>query len=195
MLTAFVVQLLSFVQLFVTLWTAACQASLSLTFSQSLSKFTSIKSVMLSDLLILCHLLLLLPSVFPSIRVFSKLLVLHIRWPRYWRFSFSLSPSSDYSGLIFLVFWHFPSVLRCSVLCPTFFPFVFPLCISVWEVSIDKFPSSVIPFLIFVQSNHDQMEDILHFYYFVFDLQNLFLFFLRPSIHIICFCIWSTFFL
>ena len=72
---------------------------------------------------------------------------------------------------------------------------MFSVYISVWEVSIDKFPSSVIPFLIFVQSNHDQMEDILHFYYFVFDLQNLFLFFLRPSIHIICFCIWSTFFL
>ena len=87
-----------------TLWTAACQASLSLTFSQSLSKFTSIKSVMLSDLLILCHLLLLLPSVFPSIKVFPNESAFHIRWLKYWSFSFS--PSKNYSGLVsFKINW------------------------------------------------------------------------------------------
>jgi len=80
------------------LWTAACQASLSITSSQSLLKLMSIKLVMLSDNLILCHCLLLLPLILPSIRVFSS--VLCIRWPKYWRFSFSISPSNEYSGLI-----------------------------------------------------------------------------------------------
>ena len=83
-----VVQLLSHVQLFVTPWTAACQASLSLTISQSLPKFMSIQSVMLSDHLILCHSLLLPPSIFPSIKVFSNESALHIRSPKYWCFSF-----------------------------------------------------------------------------------------------------------
>ena len=87
-------------QLFVTPWTAAHQASLSITNSQSLLKLMSIKSVMPSNHLILCHPLLLLPSVFPSIRVFSKESVLCIRWPKYWSFSFSISPSNEYSGLI-----------------------------------------------------------------------------------------------
>ena len=87
-------------QLFVTPWTAAHQASLSITNSQSLLKLMSIKSVMPSNHLILCHPLLLLPSVFPSIRVFSKKSVLCIRWPKYWSFSFSISPSNEYSGLI-----------------------------------------------------------------------------------------------
>ena len=82
------------------LWTAACPASLSFTNSQSLLKFTSIKSVMPSNHLILCGPLLLLPSIFPSIRVFSNKSVLHIRWPEYWSFSFSFSPSNEYSGLI-----------------------------------------------------------------------------------------------
>ena len=81
-------------------WTAACQASLSVTNSQSLLKLMSIELVMPSNHLILCCSLLLLPSVFPSIRLFSNELVLHIRWPKYWRFSFSISPSSEYSGLI-----------------------------------------------------------------------------------------------
>ena len=81
-------------------WTAVCQASLSLTISRSLPKFLSIASVMSSSHLILCHPLLLLPSIFPSIRVFSNELALHIRWPKYWSFSFSISPSSEYSGLI-----------------------------------------------------------------------------------------------
>ena len=85
--------------LFATLWTLACQASLSITNSQSFLKFMSIKSVMLSNHLILCH-PLLLPSIFPSIRVFSSESVLHIRWPMYWSFSFSISPSNEYSRLI-----------------------------------------------------------------------------------------------
>ena len=81
-------------------WTAACQASLSITNSQSLLKLMCIESVMPSNHLILCHPLLLLPSISPSIRVFSKESVLRIRWPKYWSFSFSISPSSEYSGLI-----------------------------------------------------------------------------------------------
>ena len=83
-------------------WTTACQASLSITNSWSLLKPMPIESVMPSNHLILCHPLLLLPSVFPSIRVFSNESVLHIRWPKYWNFSFSISPSNDYSGLISL---------------------------------------------------------------------------------------------
>ena len=83
-----------------TLWTTACQASLSITNSQSLFKLMSIESVMPSNHLILCHPLLLLPSIFPSIRVFSNESVLPIRWPKYFSFSFSISPSNEYSGLI-----------------------------------------------------------------------------------------------
>ena len=94
------VQSLSRVWLFMTLGTAAHQASLSITNSQSLLKLTSIESVMPSNHLILCRPLLLLPSIFPSIRVFSNESVLHIRWPRYWSFSFSISLSNEYSGLI-----------------------------------------------------------------------------------------------
>ena len=82
-----------------TPWTAACQASLSITNSWSLFKLISIESVMPSNLLILCH-SLLPPSIFPSIRVFSNESVLHIRWPNYWSFSFSISPSNEHSGLI-----------------------------------------------------------------------------------------------
>ena len=94
------VQLLSHVRLFKTPWTAAFQASLSITNSQSLLKLMSIESVMPSNHLILCHPLLLLPSVFPSIRVFSNESVLPIRWPKYQSFSFSISPSNEYSELI-----------------------------------------------------------------------------------------------
>ena len=83
-----------------TPWTAVRQASLSITNSQSLLKLMSIKSVMLSNHLILCHPLLLPPSIFPSIRVFSNESVLCNRWPKYWSFSFSISPSNEYSGLI-----------------------------------------------------------------------------------------------
>ena len=85
-----------------TPWTAACQASLSITTSHSLLKLMSIKLVMPSNHLILCHPLLLLPSIFPSIRVFSNESVLLIKWPKYWRFSFSITPSNEYSGLISL---------------------------------------------------------------------------------------------
>ena len=93
------VQSLSHVWLFVIPWTAACQASLSITNSQSLPKLMSIESVMPSNHLILCHPLLLPPSIFPSIRVF-KWVSLHIRWQNYWSFSFSISPSNEYSGQI-----------------------------------------------------------------------------------------------
>ena len=94
------VQLLSHVQLFATLWTTACQASLSITNSRSLPKLMSIESVMPSNHLILCRPLLLWPSIFPSIRVFSNESALHIRWPKYWSFSFNISPSSEHAGLI-----------------------------------------------------------------------------------------------
>jgi len=96
-----VVQSLSHVQLFATPWTAARQASLSSTPSQSLLRLRSTESVMPFNHLILCHPLLLLPSIFPSIRVFSSESALHIRWPKDWSFSFSISPSNEYSGLIF----------------------------------------------------------------------------------------------
>ena len=94
------VQLLSNVQLFATPWTVAHQASLSFTISQSLLKLTSIESMMPSNHLILCRPLFLLLSIFPSIRVFSNESALGIRWPKYWSFSFSISPSSEYSGLV-----------------------------------------------------------------------------------------------
>ena len=94
------VQSLSHVQLFVTPWTAARQASLSITNSRNLLKLMSIESVMPSNHFILCHPLLLPPSIFPSIRVFSNESVFRIRWPKYWSFSFSISPSNEYSGLI-----------------------------------------------------------------------------------------------
>ena len=93
------VQSLKCVQFFATPWTAACQASLSITNSQSLLKLTSIKSMISSNHLILCRPLLLLPSIFPSIRVFSNESALRIRWSKYWSFSFGISPSNEYSGL------------------------------------------------------------------------------------------------
>ena len=94
------VQSLSRVQLFATPWTAARQATLSITNSQSLPKPMSIVSVMPSSHLILCHPLLLLPSIFPCIRVFSKESALHIRWTKYWSFSFNISSSNEHSGMI-----------------------------------------------------------------------------------------------
>ena len=101
LISQLIVQSLSPVPLLATLWTAACQASLSFAISQSLLRLMSIESVMLSNHLILCCPYLLLPSIFPSIRVFSSELALHhIRWPEYWSFSFSISPSNEYSGLI-----------------------------------------------------------------------------------------------
>ena len=127
------VQLLSRVRLFATPWSSACQASLSTTNSRSLLKLTSIESVMPSNHLILCCPLLLPPSIFPSIRVFSNKLVLHIKGPKYRDFSFGISPSNEYSGLIsFRMDWLDPlavqgtlksllqhhsskaSILRCS---------------------------------------------------------------------------------
>ena len=95
-----VVQLLSCVWLFVSLWTVACQASLSFTISRILFKLMFIESVIPFNYLILCHSLLLLPSIFANIRVFSNDSALHFRWPKYWSFSFSISPSNKYSGLI-----------------------------------------------------------------------------------------------
>ena len=94
------VQSFSHVELFATPWTAARQASLSITNWQSLLKLMSVESVMPSNHLNLCHPLLLQPSIFPCIRVFSKESVLHMRWPKYWSFSFSTSPSNEYSVLI-----------------------------------------------------------------------------------------------
>ena len=123
------VQSLSPVWLFPTPWIAACQASLSITNSQSSLRLMSIESVILSNHLILWCPLLLLPSIFPSIRILSNESALHIRWPKYWSFSFSIGPFSEYSGLIsFWIDWfdHLavqgtgnhhnlkPSVLQCS---------------------------------------------------------------------------------
>ena len=100
------VQSLSHVRLFVTPWAAACWPSLSITNSRSLLKLMSVELVMPSNHLILCHPLLLLPSIFPSIRVLSNESVLRIRWPKYWSFSFSISASSEFSGLIsFRIDW------------------------------------------------------------------------------------------
>ena len=104
MFSTVAVKSLSPIQLFVTPWTAACQASLSFTISQILLKFMSIESVMPSNHLILYHPLLLLPSIFPSIRVLSNESALRIKWPKYW--NFSISPSNEYSGLIsFRIDW------------------------------------------------------------------------------------------
>ena len=100
------VQSFSHVQLFATPWTAAHQASLSLTNSRSLLKFMSIKLVMPSNHLNLCFPLILLPSIFPSTKVFSNESTLYIRWPKYWNISFSISPSNEYSGLIsYKIYW------------------------------------------------------------------------------------------
>ena len=108
------VQSLSCIRLLVTPWTAALQASLSITNSQSLLKLMSIELLLPSNHLIFCHSLLLSPTIFPSIRVFSNELGLHIRWPKYWSFSFSINPSNKYSGLIsFRMGWlDLPAVQR-----------------------------------------------------------------------------------
>ena len=101
----YLVQSLSHVQLFATPWTVARQATLSVTNSQSLLKLMSIESVMPSNPLILCCPLLLLLSISPSIRVFSNKSAIHIMWPEYWSFSFSISPSNEHSGLMFPLGW------------------------------------------------------------------------------------------
>ena len=142
------VQSLSHVRLFVTPWTATHQDSLSITNSQSLLKLMSIKSVMPSNHLILCCPLLLLPSIFPSIRVFSNESVLCIRWPKYWSFSFTISPSNEYSEMIsFRIDWFDLPVVqgtlknllqhhnsKSSILwCSAFFMLLLLSCVShVW---------------------------------------------------------------
>ena len=126
------VQLLSCVQLFATPWTAAHQASLSFTNSQSLLKLMSTESVMPSNHLILCRPLLLQPSIFPTIRVFSDESVLHIRWPKYWSFSFSISPSNEYSGLISIKH----AINRICVACVlSIFSLVW-LFVTLWTVTL-----------------------------------------------------------
>ena len=113
-----VVQLPGYVWLFVTPWTTTCQASLSLTISRNLPKFMVIASVMQSSHLILWHPLLLLPSVFPSIRAFSWW-VLYIRWPKYWSFSFTISPCNEYSRLIsFRIDWLDLLAVHGTLKCP-----------------------------------------------------------------------------
>ena len=152
---------LSHVRLLATPWTAASQASLSFTISQSLLELMSIELVMLSNLLILCHPLLLLPSVFPSIRVFSNELALRIRQPKYWSFSFTISPSDEYSGLIsFRIDWFdlfancanlegflpitfiwFPAISRLPVLC--YLPPTYPLeMVEWWNVLFNHLPGT-----------------------------------------------------
>ena len=117
------VQSLSHVQLFVTPWTAAFQASLSITNSRSLLKLMSNESVIPSNCLILCHPLLLLPSIFPSIRVFSNESALRLTWPKYWSFSFNISPSNEHPGLIsFRMDWLDLLAVKASILqCSAFF--------------------------------------------------------------------------
>ena len=117
---AVAVQSLSCVRLLATPWTAAPQASLSFTIYQNLLRFMSIEWVMLSNHLILCHPLLLLPSIFPSIRVFSNESALCIRWPKYWSFRFSNSPSNEYSGLIFFsIDWFHLLAVRGTLKSPS----------------------------------------------------------------------------
>ena len=133
-----------------TPWTAACQASLSITDSRSLLKVMSIESVMSSNHLILCCPFSSLPSVFPSIRVFSSESVLHIRWPKYWSFSFSISPSSEYSGLIsFRIDWL--DLLQSKGLCQESSP----------TPQFKIINSSALSFLygLFLTSLHDQWKN------------------------------------
>ena len=107
-----VVQLLSPARFSESPWAVACHAFLSFTISQSLLKFTSIESVTLSNHLILCRPLLILPSIFPSNRVFFNEPALHSRWPKYWSFSFRISPSNEYSGFIFFRIQYMDSTLN-----------------------------------------------------------------------------------
>ena len=149
-----VVQLLSLVQLFAIPWTAARQSLLSFTISQSLLKFVSIESMMPSNHLILCHPLLLLPSIFPSITVFSSELALPIRWPKYQSFSFSIHPSNEYSGLIsFRMNWLDLLAVQGTLFCST----------TIQEYNSSVFSLLYGPTLISVhdyQKNHsfDQMD-------------------------------------
>ena len=120
-------QSLSHVWLFATSGTTVCQASLSFSISQSLFKFMSIESVMLSNHLILCYPLLLLPSIFPSITFFPSESALCIRWPEYWSFSFSIGPSNEYSGLTsFRIYWF--DLLASKGLSGVFFSTIIQKC-------------------------------------------------------------------
>ena len=134
---------------FVTPWTAACQASLSITNSQSLLKLMFIRWVMPSNHLILCHPLLFLPSILPSIRVFSSESVFHIKWAKYWSFSFSISPSNEYSGLIPLGLTSLISLLSKGLLRVLF------------NTIIQKHHSSVFSFLynLTLTSIHDSWKN------------------------------------
>ena len=146
------VQLLSRVQLFATPWIATRQSSLSITNSRNLLKLMSIESVMPSSHLILCHPLFLLPPIFPSIRVFSSETVLHISWPKYWSFSFSISPSNEYSGLI--SFYMSISIAQffkewsCSILYVYIYTYIYIYVIytiftSVLEISFCSFKDNI----------------------------------------------------
>ena len=130
------VQLLSRVRVFATPWTTACQASLSITNSWSLLKLMSIESVMPSNHLILCRPLLLPPSISPSIRVFTNESVLRMRWPNYWSFSFSNSPSNKYSGLIsFRIDWFDLLTVQRTLKEPSPIPQFFSAEPSLWSNS------------------------------------------------------------
>ena len=134
------VQLLIRVLLFATPWIAACQASLSITKSWSLLRLMSIESVIPSNHLILCHPLLLLPSIFPSIRVFSNESALCIRWPKYWSFSFSISPSSEYSVLIsFMMGWLDLLAVKWVYLSFSPLPFTSLLHTAICKTSSDSY--------------------------------------------------------
>ena len=137
-------QSLSRVPLFETPWTAACQASLSITNSQSLLKLMSIELVMPSNHLILCRPLLLLPSIFPSIKVLSSEWVLHITWPKYWSFSFSISPSNEYSNGILLS--HIKEWTNASNIAAT-------LIVILSEVSQDKDKYCMMPIICTILKN------------------------------------------
>ena len=139
------VQLLSLVQLFATPWTAACQASLSITKSQSLLKLMSIELVMPSNHLILYHPLLLLPSIFPSIKVFSNESALHIKWPKHWSFSFNISPSNEYINNYLKYKWikctnQHKRAGRMKTCACMHFHFIYSMCIkwlkNKWNVNI-----------------------------------------------------------
>ena len=132
------------VWLFVTPWTAAHQASLSIANSQSLLKLMSIESVISSNHLILCRPLLLLPSIFPSIRVFSNESVVHIRWPKYWSFSFSISLSNEYSGQIsFRIDWFDLLAVQGTLMSPELAGRFFNIS-ATWEA----------PFMVEMPQNH-----------------------------------------
>ena len=152
------VQSLSRVWLFATPWTAARQASLSITNSQSPPKLMSIESVMPSNHLILCRPLLLLPSIFPSIRVFSDELGLHIRWPKYWSFSFNISPSNEHPGLIsFRMDWLDLLAIQGTIKSLHF---------KVWQNSLQKKKKSLL-------QHHSSKASVLwHWAFFIVQLSH-----------------------